>query len=223
MSLRPFLASAALGLSLSMTAGVLAQAGTATPPAAPAAAAPAAATDPVGKAIETIQAAGKAAADAGKNPRERAEAMGKAANEAISALKIEELPVDAFEKLTEQRLLTRRFLTTLAQEVMGLHQRLRQETYQWSSDALMPLMQHTLEHKQMLESHMVRLKALAQETQQTHQRGLQFKQYAEDLERQLAEANEMLRVLRRPAPVQRQGKVVSLPLAARASVSAERS
>ena len=33
----------------------------------------------------------------------------------------------------------------------------------------------------------------------------------------------MLRVLRRPAPVQRQGKVVSLPLAARASVSAERS
>ena len=125
--------------------------------------------------------------------------------------------------LTEQRLLTRRFLTTLAQEVMGLHQRLRQETYQWSSDALMPLMQHTLEHKQMLESHMVRLKALAQETQQTHQRGLQFKQYAEDLERQLAEANEMLRVLRRPAPVQRQGKVVSLPLAARASVSAERS
>lgn len=125
--------------------------------------------------------------------------------------------------LTEQRLLTRRFLTTLAQEVMGLHQRLRQETYQWSSDALMPLMQHTLEHKQMLESHMVRLKALAQETQQTHQRGLQFKQYAEDLERQLAEANEMLRVLRRPAPVQRQGKVVSLPLAARTSSSAERS
>jgi thiol-disulfide isomerase/thioredoxin len=107
MSLRPLLASAALGLSLSMAAGVLAQAGTATPPAAPAAAAPAAATDPVGKAIETIQAAGKAAADAGKNPRERAEAMGKAANEAIGALKIEELPVEAFEKLTEQRLLAR--------------------------------------------------------------------------------------------------------------------
>ncbi|MDH1621425.1 dynamin-like GTPase family protein [Pseudomonas chengduensis] len=117
--------------------------------------------------------------------------------------------------LTEQRSLTRRFFATLAQEVIGLHQRLRLDAEQWAADALMPLMQHTLEHKQMLESHMLRLKALAQETQQTRKRSLQLARYREELEQQLALASDMLRVLRRPAPVQRQGKVVSLPSAAR--------
>ena len=117
--------------------------------------------------------------------------------------------------LTEQRSLTRRFFATLAQEVIGLHQRLRLDAEQWAADALMPLMQHTLEHKQMLESHMLRLKALAQETQQTRKRSQQLARYREELEQQLALASDMLRVLRRPAPVQRQGKVVSLPVAAR--------
>lgn len=117
--------------------------------------------------------------------------------------------------LTEQRSLTRRFFATLAQEAIGLHQRVRQDAEQWAAEALMPLMQNTLEHKQMLESHMLRLKALAQETQQSRKRSVQLARYQEELEQQLAQAAEMLRVLRRPAPVQRQGKVVSLPVASR--------
>lgn len=117
--------------------------------------------------------------------------------------------------LTEQRSLTRRFFATLAQEAIGLHQRVRQDAEQWAAEALMPLMQNTLEHKQMLESHMLRLKALAQETQQSRKRSVQLARYQEELEQQLAQAAEMLRVLRRPAPVQRQGKVVSLPVAVR--------
>lgn len=123
--------------------------------------------------------------------------------------------------LTEQRSLTKRFFATLVQEVMGLHQRLRAEAEQWAGDALMPLMQHTLEHKQMLETHMLRLKALAQETQQARQRGQQLAGYMTTLETQLAQASEMLRVLRRPAPIQRQGKVVSLPTAARSQGGAD--
>ncbi len=119
--------------------------------------------------------------------------------------------------LTEQRSLTRRFFATLVQEVIGLHQRLRQDAEQWANDALMPLMQHTLEHKQLLETHMLRLKALAQETQHSRQRSSQLAQYRDDLQQQLAQANEMLRTLRRPAPIQRQGKVVSLPGAGRAT------
>ncbi|MCY1492007.1 Dynamin family protein [compost metagenome] len=117
--------------------------------------------------------------------------------------------------LTEQRVLTRRFFATLVQEVIGLHQRLRQEAAQWSHDALTPLMQHTLEHKQLLESHMLRLKALAQDTQQARQRGEQLQRYGSELEQQLQQANEILRALRRPAPIQRQGKVVTLPVANR--------
>ena len=117
--------------------------------------------------------------------------------------------------LTEQRSLSKRFFATLVQEVIGLHQRLRQEAEQWASDALMPLLQHSLEHKQLLETHMLRLKALAQQTQQARQRGQQLGRYGSELEQQLAQAGEMLRILRRPAPIQRQGKVVTLPGAAR--------
>lgn len=116
---------------------------------------------------------------------------------------------------TEQRALTRRFFATLVQEVIGLHQRLRQEVEQWANSTLLPLMQHSLEHKQLLETHMLRLKALAQETQQSRQRGQQLARYSAELELQLAQASDMLRILRRPAPVHRQGKVVNLPGIAR--------
>jgi len=112
--------------------------------------------------------------------------------------------------LTEQRTLTRRFFATLVQEVIGLHQRLRQEAERWSGDALTPLLQFSLEHKQQLETHMLRLKSLAKESQQNSQRGQLLTRYSGELEQQLTQAAEMLRTLRRPAPLRRQSKVVSL-------------
>ncbi|VEF14054.1 GTPase [Stutzerimonas stutzeri] len=112
--------------------------------------------------------------------------------------------------LTEQRTLTRRFFATLVQEVIGLHQRLHQEAERWSGDALTPLLQFSLEHKQQLETHMLRLKSLAKESQQNSQRGQLLTRYSGELEQQLTQAAEMLRALRRPAPLRRQSKVVSL-------------
>jgi replication fork clamp-binding protein CrfC len=112
--------------------------------------------------------------------------------------------------LTEHRTLTRRFFATLVQEVIGLHQRLRQEAEQWAGEALMPLLQYSLEHKQQLETHILKLKSLASESQQNSQRGQLLTRYSGELEQQLAQATEMLRALRRPAPLRRQGKVVSL-------------
>ncbi|WP_217476000.1 dynamin-like GTPase family protein [Stutzerimonas stutzeri] len=112
--------------------------------------------------------------------------------------------------LTEQRTLTRRFFATLVQEVIAMHQRLRQDAEQWAGEALLPLMQHSLEHKQQLEAHMLQLKSMAQDSQQNSQRGRLLARYGQELEQQLAQAGEMLRVLRRPAPLRRQGKVVSL-------------
>ena len=112
--------------------------------------------------------------------------------------------------LTEQRTLTRRFFSTLVQEVIGLHQRLRLEAEQWAGDALTPLLQYSLEHKQQLETHILRLKSLATESQQNSQRGQLLTRYSGELELQLAQAAEMLRALRRPAPMRRQEKVVSL-------------
>ncbi|WP_312944340.1 dynamin-like GTPase family protein [Stutzerimonas kunmingensis] len=112
--------------------------------------------------------------------------------------------------LTEQRTLTRRFFSTLVQEVIGMHQRLRQEAEQWAGDALTPLLQFSLEHKQQLETHILQLKSLARESQQNSPRGQLLTRYSGELELQLAQAAEMLRALRRPAPLRRQGKVVSL-------------
>ncbi|AHY41179.1 GTPase [Stutzerimonas decontaminans] len=112
--------------------------------------------------------------------------------------------------LTEQRTLTRRFFSTLVQEVIGMHQRLRQDAEQWAGDALTPLLQFSLEHKQQLEAHILQLKNLARESQQNSKRGQLLTRYSGELELQLAQAAEMLRALRRPAPLRRQGKVVSL-------------
>ena len=74
----------------------------------------------------------------------------------------------------------------------------------------MPLLQYSLEHKQQLETHILKLKSLASESQQNSQRGQLLTRYSGELEQQLAQATEMLRALRRPAPLRRQGKVVSL-------------
>lgn len=112
--------------------------------------------------------------------------------------------------LTEQRTLTRRFFATLVQEVIALHQRLRQEAERWAGDALTPLLQFSLEHKQQLETHILQLKSLAKDSQQNSQRGQLLTRYSGELEQQLAQAAEMLRALRRPAPLRRQGKVVNL-------------
>ncbi|MCW3147474.1 dynamin-like GTPase family protein [Stutzerimonas stutzeri] len=130
-------------------------------------------------------------------------------------LKADQFRLQLKTLLTEQRTLTRRFFATLVQEVIGLHQRLRQEATRWAGDALTPLLQHSLENKQQLETHMLRLKSLAQTNQQNSQRGQLLTRYCSELDQQLAQAAEMLRALRLPAPLRRQAKVVSLTGAAR--------
>lgn len=108
--------------------------------------------------------------------------------------------------LTEQHALTRRFFATLVQEVIGLHARVRQQADLWASDALTPLLQFSLEHKQQIEGHMLQLKQLASDAR----RGELLARYVDELQQQAAQAGEMLRALRRPSPIRRQHKVVNL-------------
>lgn len=121
--------------------------------------------------------------------------------------------------LSEQRLVSRRFFATLAQEVVNLMQRLRKEVEHWSSDTLLPLMQQSLEHKQLLETHMLQLKTLSQQTHQARQRGELLVRYIATLEQQLAQAADIFKALRKPAPQERQSKVVTLPSHARSAQS----
>jgi GTPase SAR1 family protein len=117
--------------------------------------------------------------------------------------------------LSDPSVVSQRFFATLGREVIALHQRIVSDAGQWANDALLPLIQHTLEHKQLLESHMLRLRAMAQETHEAQRRSLQLQNYIDVLARQLTEADDILRSLRRPAPLRRQAKVVKLPGAGR--------
>lgn len=113
--------------------------------------------------------------------------------------------------LLEQKALSRRFLTTLVQEVQRLNQSWRDELAQWSNDSLLPLIQHSMEHKQLLESHLLRLKNLNQESRQALQRGELLQQYISNVEQQMHQASALLNNLRKPSPLQRPRNVVALP------------
>lgn len=115
--------------------------------------------------------------------------------------------------LTEQRSLTRRFLTTLAQAVVDLHQRMREALEHWNAEALLPLLHYHRDRKQLLEQHLLELRTLSQDSHQAQVRGQILSRYAEQLGSQLSQANDMLRILRRPAPMLSRGKVVTLPSA----------
>ncbi len=112
--------------------------------------------------------------------------------------------------LTEQHTVTRRFINTLAQEVLRLHRHLRVEVDNWTRDALTPLLQHSLEHKQLLEGHLLELKRLSQQAHQAQHRSEQLQRYVDLLSEQLSVAGDIQRQLRMPAPWQRKAKVVSI-------------
>ena len=112
--------------------------------------------------------------------------------------------------LTEQNQLSRRFFSTLVQEAITQQERLRSATILWANEALTPLIQHNLEQKQLLENHILRMKALAQSTHSKQQRNQLLNQFSSELIEQLAEANDILRTIRRPAPQRRQAKVVQI-------------
>ncbi len=112
--------------------------------------------------------------------------------------------------LTEQHQLSRRFFATLVQEAISQHERIRHDTLFWSNNALTPLIQQNLEQKQLLENHILRLKSLAQCAHSNQQRNQLLNQYSSDLSAQQMQAQEILRNIRRPAPLRRHAKVVQL-------------
>ncbi|HHX34674.1 MAG TPA: GTPase [Gammaproteobacteria bacterium] len=115
--------------------------------------------------------------------------------------------------LTEQHQLGQRFYSTLVQEAISQHERMRHDTLNWTNNALTPLTQQNLEQKQLLESHMLRLKSLTQSAHSNQQRNQKINAFISDLDTQQAQANDILRSIRRPAPQRRQAKVVHLTTA----------
>ena len=110
--------------------------------------------------------------------------------------------------LTEQNALTKRFFNTLVKEVLELLGRLNDYTQRWSQEALLPLMQHTLEHRQLLESHMLRLKSLTQQGQSTQERSQLLKQFTTHITLQMQKASAIAELITTPT-----ASVTNLPAA----------
>lgn len=102
--------------------------------------------------------------------------------------------------ITEQTLLVKRFFNTLAAEARKLHDAMREDCERWPEEALLPILQHTLEQKQMLEQQIQRLRELAKQAKTSQEQARRLQQLIEETEKQLYLAEQIQRRLRRPVP-----------------------
>ena len=112
--------------------------------------------------------------------------------------------------LTEQSLLIRRFFNVMVSEARRLHERARQDVERWPQQALLPVMQYSLEQKQMLEHQIRRLREMVQADRNSRAERERLDKTIADIQRQLAMTNTMSRQIRKPPPSTSQQKVVNL-------------
>ena len=103
--------------------------------------------------------------------------------------------------MTEQTVVVKRFFTTLVSEARDLYQSIEKETQQWPEEALLPIMQHTIEQKQLLEHQIRRLKELSGSAKNTRSQIAKLQSIMEDIDRQIQEAEFIQCRLRHPAPL----------------------
>ena len=112
--------------------------------------------------------------------------------------------------LTEQNLLIRRFFNVLVSEARTLHARVRKDVDRWPSEALLPIMQYSMEQKQLLEHQIRRLKDMVRNERDSKAERKRLMTTIADLRRQLELAENMQRQIRKPAPTLIQQKVVNI-------------
>ncbi|WP_281645306.1 dynamin family protein [Parendozoicomonas sp. Alg238-R29] len=112
--------------------------------------------------------------------------------------------------LANQSTVARRFLATLAQEVTTLHNKMAMDAGNWAENALLPMTQHALEQKQLLEEQLVQLRALTLNDCNRERLLGKLDQFIHDTEHQLAQIDVLIKEIRRPAPARREGNIVHL-------------
>lgn len=112
--------------------------------------------------------------------------------------------------LTEQSLLVRRFFNVMVGEARTLHQRVRADVERWPSEALLPIMQYSMEQKQLLEHQIRRLRDMVRSDRDSRAERERLQHTISDLSRQLELADAMQRQIRKPAPTLIQQKVVNI-------------
>jgi len=112
--------------------------------------------------------------------------------------------------LTEQSLLVRRFFNVLVGEARTLHARVRADVERWPNEALLPIMQYSMEQKQLLEHQIRRLRDMVRTNKDVRSERERLDNTTADLRRQLELADAMMRQIRKPAPTLLQQKVVNI-------------
>jgi GTPase SAR1 family protein len=112
--------------------------------------------------------------------------------------------------LTEQSLLVRRFVNVMVGEARTLHQRVRADVERWPQEALLPIMQYSMEQKELLEHQIRRLRDMVRNDRDSRIERERLQNTISDLTRQLELADAMQRQIRKPAPTLIQQKVVNI-------------
>ena len=112
--------------------------------------------------------------------------------------------------LTEQSVLVRRFFNVMVGEARTLHARVRKDVERWPSEALLPIMQFSMEQKQLLEHQIRRLRDMVRNDRDSRAERQRLNHAITDLRRQLELADAMQRQIRKPAPTLIQQKVVNI-------------
>lgn len=112
--------------------------------------------------------------------------------------------------LREQNQLIRRFFNVMVSEARVLHERVRRDVERWPSEALLPIMQYSMEQKQLLEHQVRRIRDMARNDRDSKSQRERLANTISDLRRQLELADTMQRQIRRPAPTLMQQKVVNI-------------
>lgn len=112
--------------------------------------------------------------------------------------------------LTEQSVLVRRFFNVMVGEARTLNARVRQDVERWPSEALLPIMQFSMEQKQLLEHQIRRLRDMVRNDRDSRAERQRLNHTIADLRRQQELADAMQRQIRKPAPTLIQQKVVNI-------------
>ncbi|MFP3976331.1 dynamin family protein [Marinobacter sp. KMM 10035] len=112
--------------------------------------------------------------------------------------------------LTEQSVLVQRFFNIMVSEARTLHARVRADVERWPSEALLPIMQYSMEQKQLLEHQIRRLRDMVRSDRDSRTERERLHNTITDLRRQLELADAMQRQIRKPAPTMIQQKVVNI-------------
>ncbi len=102
--------------------------------------------------------------------------------------------------MTEQTLLIKRFFNTFVTEARQIHARVLEEAVRWPDEALLPLMQYTLEQKKMLEKQVAELRAMASSTKNAREQQQSLKVMIDKAHTQLSKAERIQEQLKQPPP-----------------------